>query len=123
MKNIRPVVFQALASNQDILSILGGENIYYMIAPQSSEVPRITFFEYINMDNSFAENVAVASNIGFQIDIWSKSDTSELALAVDKAMKSIDFNRTYAIEEFDEEVRLFRYVMRYMTQVELEGDE
>lgn len=123
MKNIRPIVFQALANDKTLLSLLGGEHIYYMIAPDSSELPRITFFEYLNIDNSFAENKAIASNIGFQIDIWSDGDTSDIALAVDNVMKKIDFSRTFAIEEFDEEVRLFRYVMRFTTQVELKEDE
>jgi hypothetical protein len=119
MKNIRPIVFQALANDSTLLSLLGGENIYYMIAPNSAELPRITYFEYMNIDNSFAEDEAIGSNIGFQIDIWSDGDTSDLSVAVDNVMKGIGFSRTYAIEEFDEEVRLFRYVMRYTTQVEL----
>lgn len=120
MKNIRPIVFQALATDQNLLSLLGGEHIYYMIAPDSSELPRITYFEYLNIDSSFAENNAVQSSIGFQIDIWNDGDTSDIAVEVDHVMKGISFNRTFAIEEFDEEVRLFRYVMRYTTQVELE---
>jgi hypothetical protein len=119
MENIRPIVFKALASDLNLLALLGGENIYYMIAPKSAELPRITYYEYLNIDNSFAEDMPTGSNIGFQIDIWSDGDTSSLSLAVDNVMKGIGFNRTYAIEEYDEEVRLFRYVMRYTTQVEL----
>lgn len=119
MENIRPTVFQSLKTNQDLLSLLGGENIYYMIAPNSAELPRITYFEYLNIDNSFAENVAIGSNIGFQIDVWSDGDTSAIAVIVDDVMKGIGFSRTYAIEEYDEEVRLFRFVMRYTTQIEL----
>lgn len=119
MENIRPTVFQALANDPTLLSLLGGEHIYYMIAPQSAELPRITFFEYLNVDNTFAENVATGSNIGFQIDVWNNGDTSTLSLTVDDVMKGIGFNRTYAIDEFDEEVRLNRYVMRYTTQIEL----
>lgn len=119
MENIRPIVFQALANDQTLLSLLGGEHVYYMIAPNSAELPRITYFEYLNIDNSFAEDTPVGSTIGFQIDIWSDGDTSDISSTVDNVMKGIGFSRTYAIEEYDEEVRLFRYVMRYTTQIEL----
>lgn len=119
MINLRPTIYQALSTNQTILSLLGGEHIYYMTAPYADELPRITYFEYLNIDNSFAENQPIASNIGFQLDIWSTGDTSAIAMAVDDAMKGIGFSRTYAIEEYEEELRLYRYVMRYTIEIEL----
>jgi hypothetical protein len=119
MENLRPIILQALTNDQTLLSLLGGAHIYSRIAPNSSELPRIIYFEYLNIDNSFADDEAVGSNIGFQLDIWSDEDTTEIGQAVDDIMKGIGFARTYAIEEFDEEVRLFRFVMRYTVQIEL----
>lgn len=121
MINLKPVVLQALESNQALLSLLGGKRIYQLVAPDAEEFPRVTFFELDNRDYSFADDTALSSEIKFQISVWSKGSTSAIAMEVDKTMKELGFQRYFATDLYEDDTKVFHKPMRYRTQKEAES--
>ncbi|MED0672036.1 DUF3168 domain-containing protein [Aneurinibacillus aneurinilyticus] len=115
MINIKPKIVQALESNQALVSLLGGKRIYQLVAPNPDEFPRITFFEMDNVDDRFADDEAISSEIRIQIDIWSKKSTPNIADEVDKTMKSLGFRRTASADLYEEDTKVFHKGMRYKT--------
>jgi hypothetical protein len=120
MMNLKPMILQALESNQALISLLGGPRIYQLVAPDPNEFPRITFFELVNMDSRFADDEAIASEIHFQIDVWSKESTTAIAQEVDRTMKSIGFRRYSAADLYEEDTQVFHKGLRYKTMIEIE---
>jgi hypothetical protein len=123
MINLKPAVLQALESNQALVSLLGGKRIYQLVAPNANEFPRITFFEMTNFDDQYADDSAVSSEIHMQIDVWSKGSTSAIAQEVDKTMKSIGFQRSSAIDLYENDTQVYHKAMRYKTQIMIEEAE
>lgn len=115
MINIKPKIAQALESNQALVSLLGGKRIYQLVAPNPDEFPRITFFEMDNIDDRFADDEAISSEIRIQIDIWSKKSIPKIADEVDKTMKSLGFRRTASADLYEEDTKVFHKGMRYKT--------
>lgn len=113
MKNSRPVIVQALESNQELVSILGGKRVYYQKAKNAEEFPRITFFELNNIPDSFADDQETVSEITFQIDVWSKNSTTSLHTKVNEIMKNIGFSRYAVADLYEDDTQIFHYAMRF----------
>lgn len=113
MKNLRPLIVQALENDPVLVSLLGGNRVYYHKAKNALEFPRITFFELNNTGDSFADNQEIASDISFQIDIWSKNSTSAIHVKVDEIMKNIGFFRYAVADLYESDTQVFHYAMRY----------
>ncbi|EOP46622.1 tail completion protein gp17 [Bacillus cereus] len=113
MKNLRPVILQAFESNQELVSILGGKRFYYQKAKNAEELPRITFFELNNVPDSFADDEEIASEITFQIDIWSKNSTTVIHTKVNEIMKTIGFSRYAVADLYEDDTKIFHYAMRF----------
>lgn len=122
MINIKPKIVQALESNQALVSLLGGKRVYQLVAPNPDEFPRITFFEMDNIDDRFADDEAISSEIRIQIDIWSKKSIPKIADEVDKTMKSLGFRRTASADLYEAEERIYHKGMRYKTIQMIEGE-
>jgi uridylate kinase len=118
MINVKTEVLQALESNQVLISLLENESrIYQHTVPEddATKYPRITFFEMENMDNNFADDTAISSDIYLQIDVWSKGSTTKIAQEVDKTLKQLQFSRTSATDLYENDTAIFHKAMRYRT--------
>ncbi|MBP1907078.1 hypothetical protein J2Z32_003743 [Paenibacillus turicensis] len=107
----------SLLSNTNLVSILGGQRVYQLVAPKADEFPRITFFEVDNRDSDFADDVAYASSVTMQIDIWSKGSTSAIACQVDRTMKEQDWGRTLSLDQYEKDTQVYHKVLRYRTKM------
>jgi hypothetical protein len=113
--NLKPTILQALESNPVLFSLLGGQRIYQMVAPTPDEYPRITFFEVTNFDSTFADDIALTSDILIQIDIWHRSSTTSIAKEVNRIMKQLHFKRTSATDLYEDNIQVFHKALRYVT--------
>jgi hypothetical protein len=120
--NLKPTILQALESNPTLFSLLGGQRIYQMVAPNPDEYPRITFFEVTNFDSTFADDTALTSDILIQIDIWHRSSTSSIAKQVDHTMKQLHFKRTSATDLYEDDIQVFHKALRYVTTQMIEEE-
>jgi hypothetical protein len=107
----------ALLANAALVSLLGGDRVYQLVAPNATEFPRITFFELNNSDSAYADNTAYMADISVQIDVWSKGSTSAIAGEVDKTMKANGWTRTSAGDFYEEDTKVFHKALRYRTQI------
>lgn len=119
MLELKSELLQALGANSTLISLLGGSNIYQMVAPDPTQFPRITFFEMTNIDDRYADDAVWSSEIHMQIDVWHTASTSAIALAVDQTMKSLKYQRTSATDLYEHDttldVKIFHKAMRYVT--------
>jgi len=77
------------------------------------EVPYITYFCYNEQGESWAENEEIATGYYVQIDVWSKTDYSNLVSQVESAMKDAGFTRTTAQDLPEYETELFHKAIRF----------
>ncbi|MNB67229.1 hypothetical protein D3C81_309340 [compost metagenome] len=118
MINLIPEVAAALRGSTNLLTLLGGDRIYRHIVPADKQdvFPRVTFFELSNFDSRYAEDQADASEIHFQVDVWSKAaSTAELGSAVDEAMKGAGFGRYSGADLYEEDTKIYHKALRYRT--------
>ncbi|WP_309479083.1 tail completion protein gp17 [Brevibacillus agri] len=115
--DIKTEIRTALLNNAALVSLLGGERVYQLAAPNAT-VPRITFFEVDNRDAAFADDVPIMANVIVQVDIWSKGSTSAMAGEVDKTMKAHGWSRTSAADLFEEDTKVYHKALRYRRQFE-----
>lgn len=118
--DIKTGIRTALLNNAALVSLLGGQRVYQLAAPDATEFPRITFFEVDNRDAAFADDQAIMADVIVQIDIWSKGSTSALAGEVDKTMKAQGWSRTSAPDLYEEDTKVYHKAARYRRQFEEE---
>ncbi|MCY9764934.1 DUF3168 domain-containing protein, partial [Paenibacillus alvei] len=119
--NLKPKVSQALRGNAALVSFLGGAKVWPEVVPENPEkpitAPYVTFMELTNFDKDYADDQAFTSEIHYQVDVWSKSDTGPSTNEVNKTMEALGFVRTGANDRYDTEAKLYRKILRYKTIV------
>ncbi|NOJ72483.1 tail completion protein gp17 [Paenibacillus alvei] len=119
MINLKPKVLQALRNNAALVSILGGAKVWPEVVPENPKkpitVPYLTFFELTNFDGNYAEDQATTSEIHYQVDVWSGSDTGPATIEVNRTMEQLGFVRTGAIDRYEKETKTYHKVLRYKT--------
>lgn len=113
MIDFKPKITQALRSNAELVSLLGGKKVWAQVAPAETNKPYITFFEITNFDKWFVDDLARASEIHMQVDVWSPSNTGAIASEVDKTMKSIGFTRSGSADLYEQDTKTYHKVLRY----------
>lgn len=119
MIDLKPTIMQALRTNAVLISLLGtdakGTVKVYPETAAGIETPYVTFFELTNFDNKYASNVALSSEIHFQMDIWTKGNTGPLAIAVNQTMEELGFARSSATDQYESDTKTFHKILRYKT--------
>ena len=72
----------------------------------------ITFFNYLENIESYADNKETSKGNYIQIDIWSKGDYTTLVDSVLEALKQAEFQRTYVTELYENDTKLYHKVIR-----------
>lgn len=118
MINLKPQILNKL---KEILNI---EVSYFY--PQKwtnlDKKPAISYYEMDNSASSKADDEEYSSNIAVQIDIWAKSPSkcSELAIEVNTKMEELEFERTLAMDLFEQETNIYHKTMRFEKEEILE---
>lgn len=73
----------------------------------------ITFFNYLEHGEQYADNEEKATGYYIQIDVWSKNDYTELVENVRNAMKAAGFIRTSAADLFESDIKIYHKAMRF----------
>lgn len=74
----------------------------------------ITFFEYINTDEEYADDEAIVTGRYYQFDIWSKTNYSKLVKDVEKMLKEMKFRkRSHNDAPYEKDTGLYHKVLRY----------
>ncbi|MFU1797466.1 tail completion protein gp17 [Paenibacillus azoreducens] len=119
MIDLKPKITQALRSNAALISLLGrdakGNVKVYSETTKEVDLPYVTFFELVNFDNKYLDDVPVSSDIHFHIDVFSAWNTGPIAVAVNQAMEDLGFIRTAAVDQNEKNTGAFHKILRYKT--------
>lgn len=111
MINLKPQILKKLEEISDV------EVSYFY--PQKwtnlEKKPAISYYEMDNSMSSKADDEEYSSNIAIQVDIWAKtpSKCSKLAIDVNTKMEDLDFERTLALDLFEQETKIYHKTMRF----------
>ena len=72
----------------------------------------ITFFNYLENIESYADDEETSTGNYIQIDIWSKGDYTTLVNSVLEALRQAEFQRTYVTEFYENDTKLYHKVIR-----------
>ncbi|MHB1167354.1 MAG: tail completion protein gp17 [Carboxydocellales bacterium] len=117
MISMNAPVAAGLKANATLTGLLGGEKVYYLLAPQGIAGSYITFFEMTNFPAEYAEDTVLADEIHLQVDIFTPENVSPTPFAeqVEITMKSLGFGRTATADLWEPDTRLRHKAMRFAT--------
>ncbi|WP_411679848.1 hypothetical protein [Clostridium thailandense] len=78
----------------------------------------ITFFNYLEQGEQYADNEEKATGYYIQVDVWSKNDYTELVEKVKNYMRFAGFIRTSAADLFENDTKIYHKAMRFLMKVE-----
>lgn len=78
----------------------------------------ITFFNYLEQGEQYADNEEKATGYYIQLDVWSKNDYIELIEKVKDRMRAAGFIRTFAADIFEDDTKIYHKAMRFFIQME-----
>lgn len=110
------ITYQLLINSEDLMKLIGGKNqiFKYHIPEENREQPPIIRLHPISeLPTEYADNEQLAWDCIVQIDVWDVSNAREIALAIHKLMKTIDFQQSTPTFEFDPDTYLIRDCRRY----------
>lgn len=80
-----------------------------------TETTYITFFEYAEPSEQFADDKETIRGHYIQIDIWSKTNYSDLQKQIEKLLENAGFiRRSPGPEIYEEETKIFHKPLRYL---------
>jgi hypothetical protein len=81
----------------------------------------ITFFNYLEQGEQYADNEEKVTGYYIQVDVWGKNDYTELVEKVKDQMRAAGFIRTSAADLFEEDTKIYHKAMRFFIQNEWRG--
>jgi hypothetical protein len=84
-----------------------------------TETTYITFFEYLQQGESYADNAEKNTGHYVQVDVWSKTDYIALRDSALAALKAARFSRVYETEFYEDDTKIFHKILRlfYLEEV------
>ncbi|MCB2300654.1 hypothetical protein [Clostridium tagluense] len=79
----------------------------------------ITFFNYLENLENYADNEATSESCYIQVDVWSLGDYSILIKNVLESLKLAGFRRTYMTEMYENDTKLYHKIIRITKNKEL----
>lgn len=73
----------------------------------------ITFFEYLQQSESYADNLETCKGHYIQVDLWSKEDYTNLVERILNTMKQVGFRRTTETEIYENDTQTYHKVLRF----------
>ena len=72
----------------------------------------ITFFNYLENVESYADNKETSISSYIQVNVFSKGDYTTLVNSVLYALEQAEFRRTYVTEMYESDTKIFHKVIR-----------
>ncbi len=107
-----------MSINKEVLSAL--KDIQVPVRFQTytgNEETYITFFTYLDRPEQHADDGEIVTGYYVQIDIWSKSDYTEIAKEVHQSMLTANFTKLNFYDLYEEDLKIYHKVMRFFKEV------
>ncbi|MHC1731973.1 MAG: hypothetical protein AB9888_08110 [Bacteroidales bacterium] len=79
----------------------------------------ITFFEYLQQGESYADNKETCTGHYVQVDVWSKEDYTDLVNSILVTMTQAGFRRTTQTEIYEDDTQAYHKVLRFFYEEEV----
>lgn len=79
----------------------------------------ITFFNYLENVESYADNHETSIGYFIQVDVWSLENLDLLAINVLKTLKEAGFMRNYVTEMYESDTKKFHKVIRVNKTIQI----
>lgn len=107
-----------MSINKEVISALKDLNIPVSFQTYSGkEETYITFFTYLDKPELYSDDKEAATGFYIQIDIWSKSDYTEIAKEVHQSMLTEGFTKLNFYDLYEEDTKTYHKVMRFFKEV------
>ena len=111
MINLKPQILKKLEEISNV-------EVFYFYPQKWTNLdknPAISYYEIDNSVSSKADDNEYSSNIAIQIDIWAKSSSkcSKLAIEVNSKMEELEFERTLAVDLFEQETNIYHKTISF----------
>lgn len=73
----------------------------------------ITYFLFNEQGEAFAENIEKDTSYFYQVDIWTKTDFTDVYKQVLELMKEAGFCRVYANEQYESDTQIYHKIIRF----------
>lgn len=107
----------ALIKNKELKQLVTG-GFHNLVADDVATFPRVVFSEITDRDQEYRDNQAAASEVRFQLSIFTKADTrtheTEIAKLIDKLMKDLGYGRYDSVDLYETDTKIFHKGMRYV---------
>lgn len=115
MINLKPQILKKL---EEISTV----EVSYFYPQNWANLPAISYYEMDNSMASKADDEEYSSNVAIQIDIWAKSpsECSKIAIQVNEKMQELEFERTLALDLFEDATKIYHKTMRFEKEEILE---
>lgn len=108
-----------MSINKDITSALKniGVPVSFQVS-KSEKYPYITFFTYLDRGTLHSDDEEKITGYLIQIDIWSKTDYTDIEEKVHKAMTNSGFIKQRYYDLYEKDTKVYHKVMRFLKEVE-----
>lgn len=79
----------------------------------------ITFMEYNQAGRMSADDEEIITKHFYQVDVFSNTDFTDLVNSVRQKLTDVGFRRMFESETFDEDMNMFRSIMRFNYEGEI----
>lgn len=114
-KSLKVIILEKLNASTALTNIVSNR-IYFNYPFTTLELPCITYFEVVSVDNKYADNKSNGSRRLFQVDIWSSKSsksTTYLANIISKLMLELDFEKLSQTDMFHRDMQIYRKLMQF----------
>ena len=107
-----------MSINKEIISALKDINVPVRFQTFSGrEETYITFFTYLDKPELHSDDKEAVTGYYIQIDIWSKTDYTEIAKEVHQSMLTQGFTKLNFYDLYEEDTKTYHKVMRFLREV------
>lgn len=82
----------------------------------------IVFTEYNQAPRMKADDEEIITKYFYQVDVFSKTDFTDLVNDVRKELNKVGFKRMFESETYDEDMNMYRSIMRFNFENNIEGE-
>lgn len=107
-----------MSINEEVLRTLAGAGAPVRFQHYSGEAdPYITFFTYLDRPESHADDGVLSTGYYVQVDVWSKTDYTELVQSVYERMLAAGFVKQNFYDLYEEDLKIYHKAMRFLKEV------
>lgn len=111
---IRKVLFDERITN------LVGNKIYLLKAPDNTTAPYVEYEVLDEQGSIYAENEEIGTTYRIQVDVFTKGSYTAIVKAIKSAMKENGFMKEFGGSRYEEDSKLFHYILRFNIEKEEE---